>query len=300
MAGYVLQVAGEENISLSPSVVRRLLAGDHGDAALLFLCLLKDRGASPEHARAELKWSAERFRAAEDALAQMGLIAPPAAEEIPTAAPTADQRPDYTRADVAEKLEKDGRFAALLAEVERKLGRLSEPSVEKLLGLYDYLGLPAEVIFLLVTYCIERWNERFHALPTMRQIEQEGYAWARRELFSTAAADEYIKREAERRSSFGAYMNALQLGGRKPSPGEEKYLSRWADMGFPPESAALAYDKTVLHCHEFKWAYCNGILKRWHEKGLHTPEEVAAENRAPRTEKKEKPSGRNDWMKDYL
>lgn len=70
-------------------------------------------------------------------------------------------------------------------------------------------------------------------------------------------------------------------------------------MGFPAETVALAYDKTVLRCHEFKWPYCNGILKKWHEKGLHTPEETAAENAAPK--KDTQPSGgKNDWMKQYL
>ena len=48
---------------------------------------------------------------------------------------------------------------------------------------------------------------------------------------------------------------------------EEKYLTAWQDMGFSPEAVALAYDKTVLKCREFKWAYCNGILKRWHQAG---------------------------------
>ena len=197
------------------------------------------------------------------------------------------------------RLEGDTTFSALLREVEKKLGRLTEPSVEKLLGLYEHLGLPADVIFLLVNYCIGRWDERFHTMPTMRQIEQEGYVWARKELFSTVSADEYIKHEEARRSRCGAYMNALQLGGRRPSPSEEKYIGRWMDMGFPPETVALACDKTVLHCHEFKWAYCNGILKKWHEKGLHTPEEAERENekKKPRT-KEEK--DRNDWMKDYL
>ena len=76
-------------------------------------------------------------------------------------------------------------------------------------------------------------------------------------------------------------------------------IAAGVDMGFPAETVALAYDKTVLRCHEFKWAYCNGILKRWHEKGLHTPAETAAENAAPK--KEEKPSGgKNDWMKQYL
>ena len=62
---------------------------------------------------------------------------------------------------------------------------------------------------------------------------------------------------------------------------------------------AEAYDRTVLHCHEFRWPYCNGILKRWHEKGLHTLEQVRAEN-AKETPKKKEASGGNAWMKEYL
>ena len=52
-------------------------------------------------------------------------------------------------------------------------------------------------------------------------------------------------------------------------------------MGFPPEAVALAYDKTVLKCHELKWPYCNGILKRWHEAGFTRPEEIERADQAP-------------------
>ena len=136
-------------------------------------------------------------------------------------------------------------------------------------------------------------------LPTMRRIEQEGYVWARKGLLSSTSANDYLNALHAREQKYPAYMAVLQLGERKPSPSEEKYLAAWVDMGFPAETVALAYDKTVLRCHEFKWAYCNGILKRWHEKGLHTPAETAAENAAPK--KEEKPSGgKNDWMKQYL
>ena len=173
--------------------------------------------------------------------------------------------------------------------------------MRKLLGLYDFLGLPADVIFLLVNYCIDRKARQFGEgrLPTMREIEKEGYGWARRELFSSAAADAYIRAEKQKRRRFPAYMDALQLGGRNPAPAEEKYMDAWSEMGFPPETVAIAYDKTVLRCREFKWPYCNGILKRWHEKGLHTPEQVSAENAPP--QKQSAPSGgsRNAWMKDY-
>ena len=53
----------------------------------------------------------------------------------------------------------------------------------------------------------------------------------------------------------------------------------------------------MLKCGEFKWPYCNGILRRWHERGLHTPEETAAESKP----QKAAPKGadRNAWMRDY-
>ena len=132
----------------------------------------------------------------------------------------------------------------------------------------------------------------------MREIEKEGYVWARKELFSIEKASEYMKREQVLRGRYPEYMAALQMAGRASAPSEEKYLSAWAEMGFPAETVSEAYDRTVLHCHEFRWPYCNGILKRWHEKGLHTLEEVRAENAKEKLKKE--PSGGNAWMKEYL
>ena len=58
MAGYVLHLSEQENITLSAAVTRRLIDGGDGDAALLYLCLLKNRGsASPETLRACLLYT---------------------------------------------------------------------------------------------------------------------------------------------------------------------------------------------------------------------------------------------------
>ena len=45
MAGYVLHLNTEENITLSPATVKRLIALGNGDAALLYLAILHARGA---------------------------------------------------------------------------------------------------------------------------------------------------------------------------------------------------------------------------------------------------------------
>ena len=44
----------------------------------------------------------------------------------------------------------------------------------------------------------------------------------------------------------------------------------------------MAYEKTVLKKQSMDWGYMNGILRRWHEKGLHTAAAVQAGDRSPR------------------
>ena len=274
----VLVFPEDGSVTLSAPAVRLLLEKGDGDAALLYLALLRRHGTvQPRSLAGELRWDRSRIEAAEAALRDMGLLAP---AETPPA--PADERPVYQRADVAERLERSGEFRNLTAEVERKLGKkLTTPDIGVLLGLNDYLGLPADVIYLLVCHCVQRVRQRYGEgrRPGMKQIEKEGYAWARMGIDTQEAAAEYLKVYAQRQGALPQYMRVLQLGERKAAPAEEKYLTAWQEMGFSPEAVALAYDKTVLKCHEFKWAYCNGILKRWHEAGLHTPEEIQAGDR---------------------
>ena len=69
-----------------------------------------------------------------------------------------------------------------MPQTEEKLGkRLKTADLQILAGLYDDLGLPADVIYLLVCHCVARSEERYGPgrRPTLRQIEKEGYHWAR-------------------------------------------------------------------------------------------------------------------------
>ena len=164
MAGYVLHLKEEESVTLSAATLKRLIGGGNGDAALLYLAILHSHGAAEaEKLAAMLKWDEARVRAAEQALCGMQLVGAPEkkAAPLPPEPPQAQETPDYTREDIMRKLEGDGRFACLLREVEHKLGPLSIPSVKKLLGLYENLGLPADVVYTLVNYCITKKAQQF-------------------------------------------------------------------------------------------------------------------------------------------
>jgi DnaD/phage-associated family protein len=295
----VLVYPPDAGVTVSGGAAKKLLERGDGDAALLYLALLRHHGAVPPRSLAgELRWDRTRIEAAERTLRELGLVA---AETLPE---PAEERPVYQRADVTDRLEQDAEFRTLTAEVERKLGkRLTTPDIGILLGLHAYLGLPADVIYLLVCHCVERVQRRYGEgrRPGMKQIEKEGYAWARMGIDTQSEAAAYLKKYALRQGALPQYMRVLQLGERPPAPAEERYLAAWQEMGFAPEAVALAYDKTMLKCHELKWAYLNGILKRWHEAGLHTAEEIERGDRPAEPARRE-PGKDKDvaWMKKYI
>ena len=282
MTGYVLHLPEEESIVLSGPVSRRLLEAGNGDAALLYIAVLRNKGSiDDEKLRAQLRWPIDRFSGALDSLARQGLIGSP--RQRPAAPPppeVPEARPEYTRADLARVMEEDNEFSDLITAVEGKLGKkLTTPDTAILLGLYDERGLPADVIFLLVGFCMERSAGR---RTTLRQIEKEGYLWARKGLMDQESAAAYIRKYQQSREALPRLMRLLRLDGRAPSPTEEKYLLAWTDMGFDSEALETAYDRTILKCGELRWPYMNKILCSWHEKGLHTMAEInAGDRRAP-------------------
>lgn len=298
MAGYILR-EDQPNIVLPAQQADRLIGRGDGDAALLYLCLLRaDRGVTAQELQRRLKWSQLRLHAAETALQELGLIDRPPEQKPPE---PAQERPVYTADDLTDLLTGDAGFRMLVPQTEEKLGkRLKTADLQILAGLYDDLGLPADVIYLLVCHCVARSEERYGPgrRPTLRQIEKEGYHWAQRGLFDQESASRYLRDWNARRSAMSRYMQVLGLGDRRPVESEERYIADWMDKGFPPETVALAYDKTVFYKKELNWRYLNGILRRWHENGWHTEEEVRqSDSRKPSKREEKKDDSR---MEKYM
>ena len=118
MASVLVHTA-DENVTLSARAARLLLEKGDGDAALLYLALLRHHGTVPPRSLAgELRWERSRIEAAEETLRQLGLIASDAPEKAAPLEP-ADERPVYQRSDIMERLEDSGEFRGLVAEVEK-------------------------------------------------------------------------------------------------------------------------------------------------------------------------------------
>ena len=303
MSGYILR-GGQENMTLPASAVESLLKRGEGDAALLYLALQRfGRGVTPEELEKVLPtMSRLRLDAAEGVLQELGLLPRP---QQPRPEPAAE-RPAYSAEDIAALLTDNEGFRLLIPQAEQQLGKkLRTADLQILAGLYDQIGMPADVIYLLVCHCVERarrqWGEGRR--PTLRQIEKEGYHWAQLGIFDQTAAAAYLKKWAQREEKSAAYMRALHLPQRQMVDAERRYITQWMDMGFPPETVALAYERTVFYKKDMNWRYLNGILRRWHEAGWHTVHQVEQGEQGGRTSpaKPAAPAGDKDaWMRRYI
>ena len=263
----------ENYIQLSLRDADRLLACADGTAALLWLHVQRMGGLSLSAAARDLKCSEAEVRRAAETLRRLGLLS---AEAEPL---QEREMPDYTAADIAVRARTDGAFESLVQETQRVLGRiLSSNDLRILFGIYDHLGLPADVIMLLLNHCIEEYRRRNGAgrLPTMRYIEKEAWHWAEKEILTLDDAEAHIRREEQRQEAAEQVKEVLQIRGRELTKSERDYIESWIALGFGPEAVAEAYDRTVLSTGKLTWKYCDKILRSWAEKQLFTPAEIAA------------------------
>ena len=240
------------------------------DAALLYaFAASRPQGCTQAEAAAALDWDEGRTDRAAQLLLVYGLAArrhlPPPREET-----------SFLPQELSAARERDPAFAGLCSYFERAQGRiLNRRELETLLSVHESLGLPPEVMALVIGECARRGR------LSARSVEKLAYQWYDLGLDQYEKAEEYLRRQAVREDRYARVLTRFGIRDHAPSPGERDYLDRWFALGFSDEMLALAYDRTILGAHRFSWAYMNKILLDWSEKKLRTPEDVQNARRAP-------------------
>ncbi len=267
-----------DSVYIEKTEVQKLLSAASGDGALLYLYLKS--GNALETAAEALGLTVTRLECAAATLRQLGLW-----QEQQRQVPLYGEKPTYTEQDVLRAVGSDNAFHSLLGEVQRRLGRtLTTEELKILLGLVRYLGLPEDVICVLVTYCIDRARQKGNLRnPSLRTIEKEGYAWAEQGIDTLAAAAAFIHSQNLYFSRLGQLQRMLQIRGRNLTAAEEKYARSWLEMGLDDQVLQLAYERTCLNTGGLNWAYMNKILLRWKQAGYLTADDVQNGDKKPGT-----------------
>lgn len=267
-----------EAITLTSEELRILLSCRCADAVQLYL--YRKSGEPLELAMAALDFSGERMRNASEQLRLLGCWEH-GERSVPNPPP---EKPRYSEVDLEKAMAaKDSNFSKFVGETQRRLGRtLSTEELKILLGFLEYLRMPTEVAALLLSYCVERNRKKGMRAPSMRSVEKEAYRWADENIDSMESALRYIQTQNQIQTRISRLRSMMQIDQRRLTSAEEQYLTKWIQMGFPDDAVKLAYEKTCLNTGGLKWAYMNSILTSWHEKNLHTVQDITVGDSGPK------------------
>ena len=263
-------------LSLPAQEADRLIAAHDGEVALLYIYRLRTGCTDDERTARDLCMTLRQVREAWEKLERLTQPTPNTQTYIPSPE-LPEEIPEYTSADVVKRSESDPEFSAIIAEASKIMGKtISSPDLKILCGIYDHLGMPAEVVMLLLNYCSITYEKKYgtQRRPSMSAIRKEALCWANREILTMEAAEEYIQWQGRRTSDVGQIKELLGIRGRELVKTELERINSWLDMGFSGEVIQIAFERTVTNTGSLKWNYMDRILQSWKEKNLMTPQEI--------------------------
>ena len=177
------------------------------------------------------------------------------------------EKASYTLARLKE-LKSDETVSMLLFAAGQYFGRPLNPSeIRSLLFIYDRLGFSMDLTVHLIEYCIEREQVNIH------YIEQTAINWYEAGVSSVSEAKKQSKAFSKNIYTIMEYLGKTG----KPAPAEAEYINRWLSLyGFSLSIIEEACKRAVLRTDNGRFAYADGILKNWCEKGVHTLNDIKA------------------------
>ena len=123
---------------------------------------------------------------------------------------------------IAAMMEKDPNIEFLFQAASEKLGKyLHITDRSSLIYLYDWAGIPIDVILMVIQYCCSMGKRQ------MRYIERVALDWQDAGVVSLETAEEHIRQIEERNSWAGEVKAAFGIRDRDLVEKEQEYVNRW-------------------------------------------------------------------------
>ncbi len=185
--------------------------------------------------------------------------------------------PSYSMAEINAAAAANSSISGLFYQAETVMNKILTPSdMEMLYSFVDWLGLPVEVITMLLSYASKRGK------TGRRYLETLAIDWSERGIDTFEAAEAHVRTleaadSAERkvRSILGIYDRAL-------TSYEKKFINTWcSDERINTDLISLAYDRTVKHTGKLSWAYMDKILQGWADAGYVNETDIINNDKPP-------------------
>lgn len=163
----------------------------------------------------------------------------------------------YSKSDINTYMKNNDGIRHMFLISEQLLNRnLTDTDRKILFSFYDYLGMPVEVIFTLLEYCISIGKSN------MRYIEKVAYNWADKGVNTLAKASVYVKEETEFSNTLKKFRTMFKISGREFTATEESFIRSWVyELKLTDDAIAQAYETTVTNTGKIAFKYMDAILK---------------------------------------
>lgn len=187
------------------------------------------------------------------------------AEALPVSKPSS--------AEILVRIEESPEIGKLFAEAQKILGKtIGYDGQCTLLLIHDHFGLPVEVIFTLIGYCVSVNKINYS------YIEAVGKDWGEREIDTFEKAQQQVASLTRVNLFWKRFCAMTGITNPRPTLTQTAYISRWLDeFKFSDDMISLAYEEMANHTQRFSIGYINKVLTNWFTKGLRSPADVARE-----------------------
>lgn len=200
-------------------------------------------------------------------------VPPQKKEETVQKKETAVSQPEYSRpssSEIAVRLDESKELRALFNEIQQKLGKtVGYDGQCTFLLLYDRFGLSADVIYMLVEYCVSAGKTGYS------YIESVGKSWSEQEIDSIEKAAEKINALNSVDKFWKKFVIDTGIKNPKPTLKQAQSIENWIKMlNMSYDMIMKAYDVTVENTGKISFSYMGKVLNAWHNSGYKKPSDV--------------------------
>lgn len=179
--------------------------------------------------------------------------------------------PVYTKDETAGIIDRNAELHKIINDdVPRLTGKaVTQNEAMILVSMYDYLHLSPESIVKLVDFC------RTNGAVSFRVVERTAYTLFDSNIVAPEDIDNFIERKKQIDDITEKVKRLFGIGSRSLISSEKEIIEKWFTLyNCDYSMIEMAYERTIKNINEASLSYTDAILKKWHDLGCKTADDV--------------------------
>lgn len=202
-------------------------------------------------------------------------------------APTTPEYSMPSSSEIAIRIGESAELRTLFNEAQVKLGKtIGYDGQCTLILLHDHYGLPIDVIYMLVDYCVSIGKSGFS------YIQAAGKSWSEQEIDTIDKAAEKISSLNSVSSLWRQFSSAAGISNPRPTTAQSAKLEGWLKLGMDLDMIIYAYEIMSENTGKLSFSYMDKVIEGWVKNGYKSVDDVKNAEKA-RKDASAKPSNQN-------